>query len=456
MAKATRQKNINIKTFDIDVRSIDRSRKDIAAWRTAILSAESVIHPTRKLLYDLYADVLLDEHLTTVMRNRHLAILNSEVIYQRDGEEDPQVGKLIKTLFFRQLLCHILDAQFFGYTLANIDLTKLSGCRIVDRRHVVPSKHIVVKTPHDFDGVRYDEPPYSWGYLAVGDEYDLGLILKAVPLVLLKRGDISDWATFNEIFGMPLRKGKYDPMNPASKTQVETALREAGSAAWIVLPDGSEVEFISNSQTGQAANFDLFAARMDAGISKLFLGQTMTTEVGKSGSLAQAQIHENTQEDIAMADRQYVEIILNSDLKRILQAQGFLAENDSGEFQFVEEEADLAKDVRLNMDLLIHEKVAPLKRGYFAQEYNVEFDDSEPPTEANEKDDTPVDDATDQAGLADDGSTWQDQALRQYRRDVEALRTDFWLRLADTAKRALRFFEVAPRTSGQYPLGQRK
>ena len=70
--------------------------------------------------------------------------------------------------------------------------------KLIDRRHVVPPLHIYKYKESDSNnaGIDYTEgnlPKYT---LTAGMPKDLGLLLKCAPYVLLKRGDVSDWATF--------------------------------------------------------------------------------------------------------------------------------------------------------------------------------------------------------------------------------------------------------------------
>ena len=70
---------------ELNIRSVDRSRKDISTWRGALLSAESVYYPNRSRLYDLYEDVILDGHLSGVIAKRIDAVLNKELSFEVDG-----------------------------------------------------------------------------------------------------------------------------------------------------------------------------------------------------------------------------------------------------------------------------------------------------------------------------------------------------------------------------------
>lgn len=361
-----------INDFGIEVRTIDRSPKDLARWKNALLSAENILNPNRKPLYDIYEDITLDEHLTSVMDQRRLSLTNSSLIFQKDGQEVEAVQQIINSLAFEKLLTYIVDSKFYGYSLIHVDFTHPDGPTVdlVPRPHVVPTRGLVIATPGDMSGYAYTEPPFTNLYLGVGEANDLGLLLKATPLVLMKRGNVNDWVSFNEVFGQPLRKGTYSPGDPAQKAQLEHALANMGSMAYVVVPEGSNLEIVGNYQSASADTYNKLTDHFDKAISKLIVGQTMTTESG--ASLSQSEVHERVADKVGSSDRRYVLKVLESKVKAMLIAQGIPAD---GNFQFVEEEQDLNKKDRLEGDLKIHQYVGPLTKQYFAEEYNVTFTD---------------------------------------------------------------------------------
>ncbi|MFC5408018.1 DUF935 family protein [Larkinella bovis] len=374
--KQAKNANVNIVDNTIQIRTLDRSRKTLDNWKTAMQSAESLLNPNRQLLYNLYADIMLDEHLISVTDQRRLNVTGVTLMFGKDGKENEAIGKLIDTEAFEQLLEHILDSRFFGFSLIQNDFATIINeqpqIKLVPRAHVKPGFGIVVGNPGDMTGIDYTQPPYDTLYTPAGRADDLGLLLAAAPLVLLKRGDVSDWATFNEVFGQPLRVAYYNPMDPTQKPLLEKGMAEMGSMAYMILPDGAKVEFPTTYQTAAADTYERFANRMDKAISKLIVGQTMTTEDGSSRS--QSEVHERTAGKIAQSDRRFALRILNSRIKPALIAQGYpVGEGEA--FSFVEEEERLSKKDRLEMDIKIHKEVAPIKVDYFAQEYNVPIDE---------------------------------------------------------------------------------
>lgn len=385
MAKKTAQKQpINIITQDIVTLSIDRSAKSLTTWKQALLSAESIYNPNRRLLYDLYADIMIDSHLSSVWSKRVLAISNTDIVFStEDGEDHKEVSALMDTEFFGQMLGHIIDSDAYGHSLIDLQTPNLldvealqyEECTVIDRRYVKPEYGIVVSTPSQNTGYEYRKPPFQHVVLEAGKRKDLGLLLKAAPWVLLKRGDIEDWATFNELFGMPLRKGKYNPNMPGEKETLTQAMEETAGKAYVIVPDGSEVEYVESHSSGNNQNYEAFARYCDEQISKLILGQTLTTETGKNGNRALGNVHEGIEDKIARADRRRTLRILNSKFKAVLNSAGY-QNIEVFKFDFKEEEESLTTTEQLANDIEIHTKVAPIKKEYFVEKYNVEFDEA--------------------------------------------------------------------------------
>lgn len=114
---------------------------------------------------------------------------------------------------------------------------------------------------------------------------------------------IKDWLAFMEVYGMPLRIGKYDP-NTAKEPErmtLRTALSNLGHDAAAMIPDGMDIEIIDiNRGSGSDSLFGGLATYLDKQVSKGVLGQTMTTDDGSS--LAQAKEHGEVKQDFLELD----------------------------------------------------------------------------------------------------------------------------------------------------------
>ena len=109
---------------------------------------------------------------------------------------------------------------------------------------------------------------------------------------------LKDWVAFAEVFGMPIRVGKYGPgATDADKTALLTAVANIGTDAAAIMPENMILEFIdAKREGGGGVVFEKLANYLDKQASKAVLGQTMTTDDGSSKS--QAEVHDGVRGDI--------------------------------------------------------------------------------------------------------------------------------------------------------------
>jgi hypothetical protein len=212
------------KTAPIDIRisSYDRTPKDISKWQRALKAAEDPDYPDRAPLMNLYHDIMLDGHLTAIVEKRVMNILNTPIMFAERGNENDKVAKLIESQAFENIIRYIVESRFYGFSLIWHDIT-LPGAnepraKLVDRRHVVPERGIYKYKDTDSlnAGINYLDKQFAPYVITAGRPDDLGLLLKCAPYVLYKRGNMADWATFCELFGMPLKKGKFPAHDPTA------------------------------------------------------------------------------------------------------------------------------------------------------------------------------------------------------------------------------------------------
>jgi phage gp29-like protein len=137
---------------------------------------------------------------------------------------------------------------------------------------------------------------------------------------LFKNYVLKDWVTFAEVFGQPLRVGKYQA--GATETDRQTLLRAVaniGADAAAIIPESMIIEFTQARTSASTELYERFCQYADNQISKAVLGQTLTTELPRgSGSRAAAQVHEAVRRDILSADARRLEETLARDLVKPL------------------------------------------------------------------------------------------------------------------------------------------
>src|SRR5271154_4384195 len=147
-----------------------------------------------------------------------------------------------------------------------------------------------------------------------------GLARAAGWSYLFKNYVLKDWITFAEVFGQPLRLGKYGPgANEADKQALLNAVANIGTDAAAIIPDSMLIEFTEARQTGSAELYERFCEYLDRQVSKAILGQTLTTEMPRNGgSRAAAQVHDAVRRDILAADARRLGETLTRDLVKPL------------------------------------------------------------------------------------------------------------------------------------------
>lgn len=362
-------------TGQLTVNNIRMQAQDVASWVRAIDAARNEINPRRRLLYELYDQIKIDGHLEAVMNKRKIAITNKRVRFEeanKHGQENEYVRDFIlETPWFYRLLGYIQEAKAFGHSLIELIPDGEGGIKkvaLVPRVNVRPELgFLMYHYSNENEGFDYrEDEEYAKYLIEAGGEKEYGLLMIAAQYVIYKRGGFGDWAQFAEIFGMPFRVGKYNPYDDATRIKLEEALREMGGAGHAVIPDGTSLEFFNPTNSGQSDVFKDLVQEANSELSKIFLGQTMTTDNGSSHS--QSGTHKEVEEMINMADMLEAEYLLNWELADKLRALGLLI--PEGRFYFEQSEVLSLLD-RLKIDIDVSQKVK-FKPEYWYETYGIE------------------------------------------------------------------------------------
>jgi len=274
-----------------------------------------------------------DLHYASVLSTRKRAVAGIEPSVEaasdddRDVEIADAVRELIRAPEFPGLVTDMLDAIAKGFAAVEI-MWDTSGSAWTPREYVWRDPRFFVFDRASGQHLRLlDEgatfegrplPPYKFvthlPKIKSGLPIRSGLARLAAVSWMCKCYTISDWMAFAEVFGMPLRIGRYG-VN-ASDRDIETlkqAVANLGSDAAAVLPDSMRIEFQEAAKAvGGPELFPRLAEWLDRQVSKGVLGQTMTTDDGSSQ--AQATVHDDVRMDIVADDGRQVAASLNRDL----------------------------------------------------------------------------------------------------------------------------------------------
>jgi hypothetical protein len=304
--------------------NVQRLRQDVGKWRAALASAESVYYPDRTQLYNIYADVVLDLHLTAVMQSRLNAVIRRPFKLQDAKEtEQPVLTKLLRKPWFYKFCTYALERNFYGHSLIEFPVPvggEFKDCQLVPRQYVSPELGIVRSMPGMIVGTDFrNDPSFSPWLIEVGEEKDLGLLNKVAAMALYKKNVVAAWADFTEVHGMPFRMANTEAEGDELE-KIEEIMREMGQSAYGVFPEDVKVSFIA-APTSNERLYDSFISRANSELSKGVLGQTMTTDAG--ASLSQSEVHERVAEGYTAADSDFLASLINEQLLPFLIRHGY-------------------------------------------------------------------------------------------------------------------------------------
>lgn len=273
-------------------------------------------------------------HYRSVLSTRRLAVSGAPVEVQAadDSAKAKEIADAVRRDLtendaFVDLLFDLLDGLGKGFAVSEI-LWNTEGKRWVPRAYkwrdprlfawnesleelrVYDERDLFGKPLAPFKFVRFI-PKLKSGVPIRG-----GLARVGAVAYMFKSYTVRDWHTFMDVFGMPIRLGRYgkDATEPEIQKLRQAVTNIAADAAGLI-PDTMSIEFIEAAKT--AGGDQLFrgsAEWWDKQISKVVLGQTMTSEDGSS--LAQAKVHNDVRLDIAQADARQLCAAINRDLVR--------------------------------------------------------------------------------------------------------------------------------------------
>ena len=276
---------------------------------------------------------MVDGHLGAVKRKRRAAVRARPwrlVSTDVSPKSFAVVSQVFNLLDVRETMSHIWEANLLGYSVLEI-MWRQQGNLILP--------YDLLDKPQEWFGwgrdrqMRYKDetglteivPPRK--YLAPRAEptysnpYGYPLLSECFWPLAFKRGGLQFWVTFVERYGMPRAIGKVPPN--ASDPERHALLGSLASMvrdAVMVINSNQSVDL--QEATGKASSTAAYSELIkwaDTEISKAILGETLTTELPTTGSLAAAQVHNDVRKDLAMDDATLIEKTFNQLIRWIYE-----------------------------------------------------------------------------------------------------------------------------------------
>lgn len=303
-----------------------------------------------------------DAHLFSQLQTRKLAVtgLEWEVQPCSNEERDRQVAAFIRKQlenmeFLNDALLDMLDAIGKGISVLEIGWTVRDGFNAIESLEWVHQKKLFWDSMTDEMLLRTTEHPEGISFphnkfvvhrykARSGHESRAGLLRASAWMYLFKNYTLKDWVSFCEVFGMPIRLGKYDQSaSEEDKRQLLEAIYSIGSDAAGIIPDSAMIEFIEANKTSTVDIYERLARYCDEQMSKAILGQTLTSDSG-GGSYAQGKVHNDVRKDLTKADAGTLEMTIRRDIIGPLVEYNFGPGIGLPVFKFNSEEPEELKD----------------------------------------------------------------------------------------------------------------
>jgi phage gp29-like protein len=272
-----------------------------------------------------------DGHYGSVLSTRKRAISALRAVVEPSSEKrvDKKIADAVRDLLgepqFRDMLRDLTDAFGKGYSAIEIvwgerdGLWRPAAYKWRDPKYFtfdfVSRSELRLAVLGTIDGVAL--PPAKFivhmPKLKSGIPIRCGFARLAAWSWMFKTYTLKDWMAFLDVFGMPIRVGKYHPAATAEdRRKLLTAVSQIAVDAAAIIPESMAIEFIEAKGFADKP-FENMARFMDEQLSKVVLGQTMSTD-GHAGGLAQAKIHNLVRIDIKEDDADQLAATINRDL----------------------------------------------------------------------------------------------------------------------------------------------
>jgi phage gp29-like protein len=135
---------------------------------------------------------------------------------------------------------------------------------------------------------------------------------------LFKNFGLKAFVIFCEIFGVPLRLGKYEPTaSPDDKQALWDALRGLGVDAAAMISKSTEIEFPESQKGSTTALYDVLIALCNREMSKAVLGHTGSSE-STPGKLGEEETAKEVRFDLVESDALAIDYVISEELVKPL------------------------------------------------------------------------------------------------------------------------------------------
>lgn len=308
--------------------------------RAAALHREFANHPARGLTPARLAQIFLsaeqgdltaqaelfhdmeekDTHIGSELWKRKMAV--KKVDWMLEPPRNPSAKEKANTVLLEELIrdeldvgairFDALDAIGHGYSCLELGWSRTKSGYWLPRQieHRPPGWFTVpqdnrntlhLRTAATIDG----EPLQPWGWIVHQHKSRSGYLPRAglhrslAWPFLFKNYSVRDLAEFLEIYGLPIRLGKYpNGAGEDEKRALMNSLLSIGHHAAGIIPESMQIELQQVMADGNAESFKVMIDWCEGAVSKAILGATLTSGTAANGNRALGDVHNEVRLDI--------------------------------------------------------------------------------------------------------------------------------------------------------------
>ncbi len=290
---------------------------------------------------DLFTDMEeKDGHIAAEMGKRKRAVLtlDYEIVEPLNATAaEKRETELVREWFqdmpdFEDMLLDMSDGLGHGFAALEVEWHKV-GSTWLQRSFTHQPQRWFQTLQHDGNALRLRDGsvdgaelwPFGWvvhrskarsGYLTRA-----GLLRTLAWPYLFKNYSVRDLAEFLEIYGLPLRLGKYQAgATNEEKATLLRAVSAIGHNAAGIIPDGMSIDFQSAAD-GASEPFSAMMDWCERTQSKVILGGTLTSQAdGATSTNALGNVHNEVRHDLLAADAKQIANTIMRDVMWPLRA----------------------------------------------------------------------------------------------------------------------------------------
>ncbi len=304
----------------IEYEAVQLAAKSVKDWKDAVMLATDPKEPNRQPLADLYANLMLDNHLASIIDTRILYSQRSKFKLVDDKDkENTEISWLFERPWFRELIRHVIMSQFEGTKLIEFFETtedgELANITEIPQSHFNAVKGVIMKTAGDANGWNYREGAFAGQYVQIGKNDDLGMLAQIAHVVLAKKLGFGAFLDYIDKYGVP-------PLFITTDREDDTRLKELINFAanfkrnHFMVGRGAETFTVGNIGGAGVAPHETLLKFCNDELSKRVLGGTGITD--EKSFVGSAEIQFNLAKDRFEADKTMFEYVFNAQVKPIL------------------------------------------------------------------------------------------------------------------------------------------